>query len=136
MVEDCGIVFTKNGRKSNRNKEKNENPLTIICPYSSSFFSKHPFDQHLHQISHNHSIVIDTIGRTIIVHTGTKEEGIRSAKPIVSQIRLSKRILIAEPDPDLRQLYGIYLSQMGYKDIVITDCGRKCLAEVHNHANI
>ena len=38
--------------------------------------------------------------------------------------------LIAEPDPDLRQLYGIYLSQMGYKDIVITDSGRKCLAEV------
>ena len=130
MVEDWWHRIYKKWQEGQQGQRKKRNPLTIICPYSSSFFSKHTFDQHLHQISHNHSIVIDTIGRTVIVHKGTKEEGIGSARPIVSQIRLSKRILIAEPDPDLRQLYGIYLSQMGYKDIVITDSGRKCLAEV------
>ena len=138
MVENWWHRIYKKWQEEQQEQGKKRNPLTIICPYSSSFFSKHPFDQHLHQISHNHSIVIDTIGHTIIVNTGTKEEGIRSAKPIVSQIRLSKRILIAEPDPDLRQLYGIYLSQLGYKDIVITDSGRKCLVEAlklaHSHS--
>jgi CheY-like chemotaxis protein len=103
--------------------------LTVICPYLSSLFSKHPFDQHLRQISHNHSIVVDSAGHIIKIHTGTREENSGSAKPIVSQIRLSKRILIAEPDPDLRHLYSIYLRQVGYKGIVITDSGRKCLAE-------
>jgi CheY-like chemotaxis protein len=108
---------------------KRRNHLTVICPYSSSLFGKHPFDPHFHRIFHNHSIVIDTAGRIVTVPTDSREERIGSAKPIVSQKRLSKRILIAEPDPDLRHLYGIYLRQIGYKEIVITDSGRKCLAE-------
>lgn len=37
--------------------------------------------------------------------------------------------MIAEPDPDLRHLYSIWLGQLGFRDIVITDSGRKCLDE-------
>jgi CheY-like chemotaxis protein len=130
MIENWWHSIYKKWLEKQQQQEKNRNYLTIICPYSSSIFNKYPFDQHLHQISHNHSIVIDTAGHIITVYTGTKEkrEG-RSVKPIFSQKRLSKRILIAEPDPDLRHLYGIYLRQIGYNDIVITDSGRKCLAE-------
>jgi CheY-like chemotaxis protein len=129
MVENWWHRIYKKSLEEQQQQGKKRNHLTVICPYSSSLFSKHPFDQHLHQISHNHSIVIDTAGHNITVHTGAKEERIGSAKPIVSQTRLWTRILIAEPDPDLRHLYGIYLRQIGYKDIVITDSGRKCLAE-------
>ena len=59
---------------------------------------------------------------------GAREKRIGSVNQLVSQT-MSKKILIVEPDPDLRQLYGIYLRQMGYKDIVITDSGRNCLVE-------
>ncbi|MGA8107108.1 MAG: response regulator [Nitrososphaeraceae archaeon] len=92
--------------------------------------SKNPFDQHKHQISHNHSIVIDTTGHIVTEYTSTKEVRISNTKLAASQIHLSKRVLIAEPDPDLRHLYSIWLRQMGYKDIVVTDSGRKCLDEV------
>jgi CheY-like chemotaxis protein len=128
MVENWWHRIYKKWLEDQPHQGKKRNLLTVICPYSSSLFSKNPFDQHLHQISHNHSIAIDTAGHIITVH-GTKEERIESVEPIFSQIRLSKRILIAEPDPDLRHLYGIYLRQMGYEDIVITDSGRECLAE-------
>jgi CheY-like chemotaxis protein len=128
MLENWWYRIYKKWLEEQRQQGKSRNHLTIICPYSSSLFSKHPFDQHLHQISHNHSIVIDTAGHIITVQTGTKEERIGDKNPKVSQIQLSKRILIAEPDPDLRRLYGIYLRQVGYNDITITDSGRKCLA--------
>lgn len=121
-------IYNKWLKKQQQGKERNH--LTVICPYSSSLLSKHPFDQHKHQISNNHSIVIDTAGHIIAEYTSTKEERISSTKPAASQIQLSKRVLIAEPDQDLRHLYSIWLRQMGYKDIVVTDSGRKCLDEV------
>jgi hypothetical protein len=33
--------------------------INVICPHSGSLLSRHPFDQHKHQLSHNHSIIID-----------------------------------------------------------------------------
>ena len=129
MVENWWHHIYKKWLEEQHQQGRKRNHLTVICPYLSSLFSRHPFDQHLHQISHNHSIVVDIAGRIITIHPGTKKGKLGRAKPIVHQIRLTKRILIAEPDPDLRRLYGIYLRQMGYNDIVITDNGKKCLAE-------
>jgi CheY-like chemotaxis protein len=135
MVENWWHHIYKKWLEEQHQQGKKRNHFTIICPYSSPLFSKNPFDQHLHQISHNHSIVIDTAGRIMTVPTGTREKRIGSVNQLVSQTQMSKKILIVEPDPDLRQLYGIYLRQMGYKDIVITDSGRNCLAEALNIAH-
>jgi CheY-like chemotaxis protein len=115
--------------KKQQQQGKERSHLTVICPYSSSLLNKHPYDQRKHQISHNHSIVIDTTGHIVTEYTSTEEVRISNTKPSASQIHLSKRVLIAEPDPDLRHLYSIWLRQMGYKDIVVTDSGRKCLDE-------
>jgi CheY-like chemotaxis protein len=134
MVENWWHHIYKKWLEEQHQQGKKRNHFTIICPYSSPLFSKHPFDQHLHQISHNHSIVIDTAGRIMTIPMGTREKRIGSVNQLVSQT-MSKKILIVEPDPDLRQLYGIYLRQMGYKDIVITDSGRNCLAEALNIAH-
>jgi CheY-like chemotaxis protein len=135
MVENWWHYIYKKWLEEQHQQGKKRNHFTIICPYSSPLFSKHPFDQHLHQISHNHSIVIDTAGHIMTVPMGTGEKRIGSANQLVFQTQMSKKILIVEPDPDLRQLYGIYLHQMGYKDIVITDSGRNCLAEALNTAH-
>lgn len=43
-------------------QEKEQNHITVICPYLGSLLSRHPFDQHKHHISHNHSIAIDMTG--------------------------------------------------------------------------
>jgi CheY-like chemotaxis protein len=134
MVENWWRHIYKKWLEEQHQQGKKRNHFTIICPYSSPLFSKQPFDQHLIQISHNHSIVIDTAGRIMTIPMGTREKRIGSVNQLVSQT-MSKKILIVEPDPDLRQLYGIYLRQMGYKDIVITDSGRNCLAEALNIAH-
>jgi CheY-like chemotaxis protein len=116
-----------------------QNHFTIICPYPSSLLRKHPFDQHKHQISHNHSITIDTAGRIILTtgypttKGGEKEEtqvyrSVRAATTF--PIELTTQILVAEPEPDLQELYRIWLHSMGFKDIVITDNGKKCLEEI------
>src|SRR5215211_970766 len=53
-------------------------------------------------------------------------------KPVVSEVKLPTRIIIAEPNPDLRLLYSFWLHSIrfGFKDITITDSGRKCIDEL------
>jgi CheY-like chemotaxis protein len=129
MVENWWHDMYNRWLKKQQQHGKERSHLTVICPYSSLLLSKNPFDQHKHQISHNHSIVIDTTDHIVTEYTSTEEVRISNTKPAASQIHLSKRVLNAEPDPDLRHLYSIWLHQMGYKDIVVTDSGRKCLDE-------
>src|SRR5436309_2144646 len=45
-------------------------------------------------------------------------------------IDLSTRVLVAEPEPDLQQIYNIWLHSMGFKEVVITDSGKECLDEI------
>ena len=49
---------------------------------------------------------------------------------VVSQAGSSTRIIIVEPDPDLRLLYNIWRRSIGFKDMVIVDSGRKCIEEL------
>ena len=107
--------------------------FTVICPYSSSLLDKNPFSQHKHQISHNHSITIDTEGHAVSGYTKTVEkESAFNFKPAVSEVKLPTRIIIAEPNPDLQLLYSFWLRSIrfGFKDITITDSGRKCIDEL------
>ena len=53
-------------------------------------------------------------------------------KPNVSEVKLPTQIIIAEPNPDLRILYSLWLPSIGFgfKDVTITDSGRKCIDEL------
>lgn len=63
-------------------------------------------------------------------NTGKKEPAC-SVKSVASQVPLLTRIIVAEPDPDLRLLYSLWLHSAGFKDnITITDIGRKCIDEL------
>jgi CheY-like chemotaxis protein len=112
-----------------QHEEKNSQ-FTIICPYSSSLLVKDPFRQHTHQISHNHSIAIDTEGHLVSGFTRMFENGFTDSKSLVSQAGISTRIIVAEPDPDLRLLYDIWRRSAGFKDMVIVDSGRGCIEEL------
>jgi hypothetical protein len=88
------------------------------------------FDQHKHHISHNHSIAIDMTGCILTGYPTVKGEEIEVAESAVSSIDLSTRVLVAEPEPDLQQIYNIWLHSMGFKEVVITDSGKECLDEI------
>src|SRR5438093_8204160 len=97
---------TRKTRTQNQNRI-----INIICPHSGSLLSKHPFDQHKHQLSHNHSIIIDTAGYILTQYTLTryttaaykeKVQVAQSSSYVSSSIEeLPIRVLVAEPDPDL-----------------------------------
>jgi CheY-like chemotaxis protein len=92
--------------------------INIICPHSGSLLSKHPFDQHKHQLSYNHSITIDAA----------------SFFPTIEELPI--RILVVEPEPDIQQIYNIWLKSLGFKEIVITDSGKSWLDEIFKIADI
>lgn len=113
--------------------------INIICPHSGSLLSKHPFDQHKHQLSHNHSITIDAAASRMLLNTEYTTEFYREKKVLVTESsssvfptieELPLRVLIVEPEPDIQQVYNIWLKSMGFKDIVVTDSGKKCLDEI------
>src|SRR6266480_2240237 len=41
-----------------------------------------------------------------------------------------EEIEVAESEPDLQQIYNIWLHSMGFKEVVITDSGKECLDEI------
>ena len=103
-----------------------QNHITIICPHSGSLLSKHPFDHHMHQISHNHTVTIDTTSRRVTGYITAKEV----AESAIYPLEIPIQILVAEPERDLQQIYSIWLRSMGFKNIAITDSGKKCLDEL------
>src|SRR5436309_1175382 len=141
-------VYIKWLQQQEKTRAQNQNRIiNIICPHSGSLLSKHPFDQHKHQLSHNHSIIIDTAGYILTRYTLTryttaahKEEKVQVAQSssyVSSSIEeLPIRVLVAEPDPDLQQIYSIWLRAMGFKEIVITNGGKKCLDEILKSADV
>jgi CheY-like chemotaxis protein len=114
-------------------KRKEQNHFNVICPYSGSLLSKHPFDQHKHEISHNHSITIDTSGRILTDYTRANKGKIQDAGLLAASSppkELPVRALVVEPEPDLQQMYSIWLRLMGFKEVVFADSAKKCLDEI------
>ena len=54
-------VLRKMDQAATSEKEEQGYIINVICPHSGSLLSKHPFDQHKHQLCHNHSITVDAI---------------------------------------------------------------------------
>jgi CheY-like chemotaxis protein len=105
-------------------EEMGRSHFTVICPYSASLLGKNPFSHHKDQISLNHSIAIDTEGNIVPGYIRTVK------KKSVPQVKLTARVVIAEPDRELRQLYNLWLRSIGFKDITITASGGKCIEEL------
>jgi hypothetical protein len=92
---------------------------------------KNPFSHHKDRISLNHSIAIDTEGNIVPGYIRTvKKKSVFKFIPPVLQVKLTARVVIAEPDPELRQLYNLWLRSIGFKDITITAIRRKCIDEL------
>jgi hypothetical protein len=87
-----------------QHENRGQDQITIVCPHLESLLYKHPFAIHNHKIFDSHSRV---------------ERQRQTAAPAAQT-----QILIAEPEPDLQQIYRISLRSMGFKDILITDNGR------------
>jgi CheY-like chemotaxis protein len=126
------LEWTQNGKKQNH--------ITIICPHLDSLLCNHPFDD---KIFDNHNIAMNTAGHLIMASSTSLKRVVQHqeqiAAPAVSPMESQSHILVAEPEPDLRQIYDIWLRHMGFENILLTDSGRTCfdeLPKIKNKSNV
>jgi CheY-like chemotaxis protein len=122
-----------------QHENQGQNHITILCPHLDSLMYKHPFNQHKYKIFDNHNVIIDIGGRTIktastlVQHI---EKQPHPTEPIISLMESKTHILVAEAELDLQHIYNMWLPSKGFKNIIITDSGRKCLEELNKIENI
>jgi DNA-binding response OmpR family regulator len=61
---------------------------------------------------------------------------LRATESTSSQMKSQTHVLIAEPNPVLRSVYSMWLRSRGFKNILVTDSGSKCIEEFDRIRNI
>src|ERR671913_405782 len=92
---------------------RNNRNITVVCPHPGL-------------VINNPILSLDTKGRLNGMHTITIDLKQSTAE---NQKRKPKRILIAEPEPDIRVLYSLFTKRYGFSisDVSIVENGNKCL---------
>jgi CheY-like chemotaxis protein len=98
--------------ETTREWRQNNQNITVVCPHPGL-------------VINNPILSLDTKGRLNGMHTIT----IDLNQSREDQQRKPKRILIAEPEPDIRVLYSLFTKQHGFSisDVSIVESGDKCL---------
>jgi CheY-like chemotaxis protein len=93
-------------------RQNNQN-ITVVCPHPGL-------------VINNPILSLDTKGRLNGMHTITIDLNQPTAE---NQKRKPNRILIAEPEPDIRVLYSLFTKRYGFSisDVSIVESGNKCL---------
>lgn len=120
-----------------------QHDITIVCPHLGKLLGMDPFNQHKYKIFDNHSITMGIEGHILNespslikrLKQQEQEQGQQLMQsqprdPTNSTIESQTHILVAEPEPDLQYIYSMWLRARGFKDIRVTDRGRKCLEEI------
>ena len=111
QFEECEILEWWWNETTTEWKQNNQN-ITVVCPHPGLVL--------------NNPLLSDTKGHLNGTHTITIDLNQSTAE---NQKRKSKRILIAEPEPDIRVLYSLFTKQYGFSisDVSIVESGNKCL---------
>ena len=125
---------------NNKGRQQKQHDVTIVCPHRDLLLHKHPFDQHKYKILDNHSVTIDMAGHTVMTSSALskhiEEPPLRPTESVNSQMKSQTHILIAEPNSELRSVYSMWLWSRGFKNILVTDSGSKCIEEFDRIRNI
>ena len=108
--EECEILEWWWNETTTEWRQNNQN-ITVVCPHPGLVL--------------NNPLLSDTKGHLNGKHTIT----IDLKQSPENQKRKSKRILIAEPNSDIRVLYSLFTKQHGFSisDVSIVENGNKCL---------
>ena len=111
QFEECEILEWWWHETTTEWRQNNQN-ITVVCPHPGLVL--------------NNPLLSDTKGHLNGMHTITIDLNQSTAE---NQKRKPKRILIAEPEPDIRVLYSLFTKQYGFSisDVSIVENGNKCL---------
>jgi len=106
-----------------------QNDITIVCPHLGQLLCKDPFKQHNYKIFDNHNHTIDIACNIIMAppRSVKRLEQVQLAEPTGCTMETKTYILVAEPEADLQYIYSMWLHSRGFKNILISDSGRRCL---------
>ena len=124
--DECEILEWWWNETTTEWRQNNQN-ITVVCPHPGLVLNDPLLSDTKGHLNGTHTIMID-------LNQSTAE----------NQKRKSKRILIAEPEPDIRVLYSLFTKRYGFSisDVSIVENGNKCLeillsniSEEHNNNN-
>lgn len=95
--------------------------LTIICPHSKSHLQRPHFEKYEYQIATNHTFTLDITEKARLNLSPKRNTELAGAGKVLPHI------IVVEPERDLGQVYDIWLRSWGFKNIIITDSGKRCL---------
>lgn len=73
--QDVYVEWVQGQQQQQRQQQREHNySINIICPHPAFLLNKYPFDQYRNQISHNHSITIDTSDCIFADYTSTSNK--------------------------------------------------------------
>jgi CheY-like chemotaxis protein len=110
------IDLEKWWQDANLDWARNNKDITIICPHPNYVFKDLSLDYTLYKITDSHDMTIDI----------EDEHSLQYVSKLIQNNRQIIRILIAEPEPDLRYLYREYLNGLGL-EVEIVENGSKCI---------
>ena len=100
---------------------QNNKNITIVCPHPGLVLNNPLLSDTKDRLNGMHTIMIDLNQST------ENQKKKKERKP--------KRILIAEPEPDIQVLYSLFIKQYGFSisDVSIVENGNKCLEIVFSN---
>jgi CheY-like chemotaxis protein len=118
QFEECEILEWWWHETTTEWRQNNQN-ITVICPHPGL-------------VLNNPLLSLDTKGRLNGMHTITidlKQSTTENQQKKKKEEKKPKRILIVEPEPDIRGLYSLFTKQYGFSisDVSILESGNKCL---------
>ncbi len=110
QFEECEILEWWWNETTTEWRQNNQN-ITVVCPHPGLVLNDPLLSDTKGHLNGTHTVTID-------LHQSTE-----------NQKRKSKRILIAEPEPDIRVLYSLFTKQFDFSisDVSIVENGNKCL---------
>jgi CheY-like chemotaxis protein len=111
--EECEVLEQWWHNTTNEWAQSKRN-ITVICPHPGLVLNDYILSDTKRRLNGMHTITID-------LNQSTENQRKKEKKP--------KRILIAEPEPDIRVLYSLFTKQHGFSisDVSIVESGNKCL---------
>jgi CheY-like chemotaxis protein len=102
---------------------QNNQNITVVCPHPGLVLDNPLLSDTKGHLNTMHTITIDLLNQSIENQKKKKKK--------------TKRILIAEPEPDIQVLYSLYTKQYGFSlsDVNIVENGNRCLEHLFSNTD-
>lgn len=141
MIADCAGLLSKNKHfdrsvtledwwhETHLDWQRDGVDIAVICPHPASVLKQAEFSHDLAKLSRAHSLTLDMI-KSRSVDSNALQNTV-SALPISSR-HAPIRILVVEPEPDIKALYYRYLNYQGIALTAASD-GGECLKYINGN---